>query len=59
MGVENDDQVTYPAKNDLAFITLAEAAESARSAKSKSGNCDGKTTAPKSKAIFGGQNGEA
>lgn len=54
----DDDKVTYPAKNDDAFITLGEAASKASKARGKSGNCDGKTSAPSSKLIRGGLNGE-
>lgn len=53
----DDDRVTYPAKNDYAFIELAEAARAAREARAKSGDYTGKTSAPKSKTIYGGQNG--
>lgn len=51
----DDDQVTYPAKNDNAFITLGEAAESAR----KAFNMSLHRKVPPSKTIYGGQSGEA
>lgn len=59
MDTNENDKVTYPAKNDYAFITLGQAAQAASEARGKSGNCDGKTTAPKSSLILGGINGEA